>query len=74
MAGMILVYRYRVKSLDGLLNKQSRAVNSVWHFCNDTRKHALNLQGEEDVKGKSPGSEARRACASTTTRAESRWT
>ncbi|MET3553266.1 hypothetical protein ABIC50_003190, partial [Burkholderia sp. 567] len=24
---MILVYRYRVKSLNGLLNKQSRAVN-----------------------------------------------
>ncbi|MBP0718323.1 transposase, partial [Burkholderia cenocepacia] len=27
---MILVYRYRVKSLNGLLNKQSRAVNYVW--------------------------------------------
>ncbi|CAB3753684.1 transposase [Burkholderia puraquae] len=38
---MILVYRYRVKSLNGLLNKQSRAVNYVWHFCNDTQKHAL---------------------------------
>ncbi|TDA49095.1 transposase, partial [Burkholderia pyrrocinia] len=25
MTGMILVYRYRVKSLNGLLNKQSRA-------------------------------------------------
>ncbi|WP_175724386.1 RNA-guided endonuclease InsQ/TnpB family protein [Burkholderia ambifaria] len=33
---MILVYRYRVKSLNGLLNKQSRAVNYVWNFCNDT--------------------------------------
>jgi IS605 OrfB family transposase len=38
---MILVYRYRVKSLTGLLNKQSRAVNYVWNFCNDTQKHAL---------------------------------
>ncbi|MBP0611346.1 transposase, partial [Burkholderia sp. CpTa8-5] len=27
---MILVYRYRVKSLNGLLNKQSRAVNYIW--------------------------------------------
>ncbi|AWG28123.1 transposase [Burkholderia cenocepacia] len=40
---MILVYRYRVKSLNGLLNKQSRAVNYVWNFCNDTQKHALDL-------------------------------
>jgi IS605 OrfB family transposase len=38
---MILVYRYRVKSLTGLLNRQSRAVNFVWNFCNDTQKHAL---------------------------------
>lgn len=38
---MLLVYRYRVKSLNGLLNKQSRAVNYVWNFCNDTQKHAL---------------------------------
>ncbi len=38
---MILVYRYRVKSLNGLLNKQSRAVNYVWNFCDDTQKHAL---------------------------------
>jgi putative transposase len=37
---MVLVYRYRVKSLNGLLNKQSRAVNYVWNFCNDTQKHA----------------------------------
>ena len=36
-----MVYRYRVKSLNGLLNKQSRAVNYVWNFCNDTQKHAL---------------------------------
>ncbi|RDT02354.1 transposase, partial [Burkholderia contaminans] len=40
MTGTILVYRYRVKSLNRLLNKQSRAVNYVWHFCNDTQKHA----------------------------------
>ncbi|MGZ2748259.1 RNA-guided endonuclease InsQ/TnpB family protein [Burkholderia stagnalis] len=38
---MILVYRYRVKSLNGLLNQQSRAVYYVWNFCNDTQKHAL---------------------------------
>ncbi len=35
------VYRYRVKSLNGLLNQQARAVNFVWNFCNDTQKHAL---------------------------------
>lgn len=38
---MILVYRYRVKSLNGLLNQQSRAVNFVWNYCNDAQKHAL---------------------------------
>ncbi len=38
---MILVYRYRVKSLNGLLNKQARAVNYVWNYCNETQKHAL---------------------------------
>ncbi|WP_279635181.1 hypothetical protein [Cupriavidus lacunae] len=27
MTSMLLVYRYRVKSLNGLLNQQSRAVN-----------------------------------------------
>jgi len=37
----IRIYRYRVKSLNGLLNKQARAVNFVWNFCNDTQKHAL---------------------------------
>ena len=40
---MILVYRYRVKSLSGLLNKQSRAVNFVWNFCNDRQKDALRF-------------------------------
>ncbi|WP_446479719.1 zinc ribbon domain-containing protein [Burkholderia stagnalis] len=38
---MILVYCYRVKLLNGLLNPQSRAVNYVWNICNDTQKHAL---------------------------------
>ena len=40
---MILVYRFRVKSLNGLLNKQSRAVNFVWNFCNDRQKDALRF-------------------------------
>ncbi len=40
---MILVYRYRVKSLNGLLNKQSRAVNFVWNYCNDRQKDALRF-------------------------------
>ena len=38
---MRLVYRYRVKSLTGRSNRQSRAVNFVWNFCNETQKHAL---------------------------------
>jgi IS605 OrfB family transposase len=38
---MITVYRYRVKSLNGLLNQMSRAVNVVWNFCNDSQKNAL---------------------------------
>lgn len=41
---MILVYRYRVKSLTGLLNKQSRAVNFVWNYCNDRQKDALRFR------------------------------
>ena len=40
---MILVYRYRVKSLTGLLNKQSWACNFVWNFCNDRQKDALRF-------------------------------
>lgn len=40
---MLLVYRYRVKSLKGLLNKQSRAVNYVWNYCNDRQKDALRF-------------------------------
>ncbi len=38
---MFIVYRYRVKSQVGLLKKQSRAVNFVWNFANDTQKYAL---------------------------------
>jgi putative transposase len=38
---MLLVYRYRIKSLTGLLNRQARACNFVWNFCNDTQLHAL---------------------------------
>ena len=40
---MIAIYRYRVKSLNGLLNKQARAVNFVWNFCNDRQKDALRF-------------------------------
>lgn len=40
---MIQVYRYRVKSLNGLLNKQARACNFVWNFCNDRQKDALRF-------------------------------
>lgn len=40
---MILVYRYRVKSLTGLLNKQARAYNFVWNYCNDRQKDALRF-------------------------------
>src|ERR1700681_3996125 len=38
---MLLVYRYRIKSLTGLLNSQARACNFVWNFCNETQQHAL---------------------------------
>lgn len=40
---MILVYRYRVKSLNGLLNNQARACNLVWNYCNDRQKDALRF-------------------------------
>jgi putative transposase len=40
---MKLVYRYRVKSLTGLLNKQARTVNFVWNYCNDRQKDALRF-------------------------------
>jgi putative transposase len=38
---MLLVCRYRIKSLTGLLNSQARACNFVWNFCNDTQQQAL---------------------------------
>lgn len=38
---MILTYRYRVKSLQGELNRQARAVNLVWNYCNDAQRHAV---------------------------------
>jgi hypothetical protein len=38
---MLLVYRYRVKSLTGLLNSQARACNFVWNFRNETQQQAL---------------------------------
>jgi putative transposase len=38
---MLLVCRYRIKSLTGLLNSQARACNFVWNFCNKTQKQAL---------------------------------
>jgi len=40
---MLLVYRYRVKSLNGLLNKQARTVNFVFNYCNDRQKDALRF-------------------------------
>lgn len=40
---MIKTYSYRVKNLNGLLNKQSRAVNFVWNFCNESQKSAIRL-------------------------------
>ena len=36
-------FRYRVKSLTGLLNRQARAVNFVWNYCNDQQKDALRF-------------------------------
>lgn len=38
---MLLTYRYRVKNHLGELNRQARAINFVWNFCNDAQKHAL---------------------------------
>ncbi len=35
-------YRYRIKDKHrAALNKQARAVNFVWNYCNDAQKHAL---------------------------------
>ena len=38
-----MVFRYRVKSLSGLLNEQARKVNFVWNYCNDRQKDALRF-------------------------------
>ncbi len=38
---MKLTYRYRVKNLNGLLNRQARAVNFVWNFANDRQRDAV---------------------------------
>lgn len=35
------IYRYRVKNLTGLLNKQARSVNFLWNYCNDRQKDAI---------------------------------
>ena len=40
---MYITYRYRVKSLEGLLRKQAQAVNYVWNYCNETQKSYLRL-------------------------------
>ena len=41
---MILVYRFRVKSKNGLLDQQARKVNFVWNYCNDRQKDALRFE------------------------------
>jgi len=40
---VIRVYRYRVKNLNGLLNRQARAVNYVWNYCNESQRSAIRL-------------------------------
>jgi len=40
---VIVAYRYRVKSLSGLLNKWGRKVNFVWNYCNDRQRDALRF-------------------------------
>ncbi len=40
----ILTYRYRVKSLNGLLNRQARAVNFVWNYLNERQKDAIRFR------------------------------
>jgi putative transposase len=42
------VYRYRVKSFNGLLNQQSRAVNYVWNYCNETQPY-LRYRGKKSL-------------------------
>jgi IS605 OrfB family transposase len=39
---MLLTYKFRIKDLSNTeLNRQSKAVNFVWNFCNDRQKDAL---------------------------------
>ena len=38
---MIVTYRYRVKNLSGLLNRQARAVSFVWNHCNEQQQRAV---------------------------------
>jgi putative transposase len=38
---MIVTYKYRVKSHIGWLNNQSKKVNFVWNYCNQTQRTAL---------------------------------
>lgn len=38
---MHLTYRFRVKNLNGQLNKWARVVNFVWNYCNDAQQHAV---------------------------------
>jgi hypothetical protein len=40
---LMLVYHCRVRSLTGLLNRQSRALNFWWNDCNDRQKDALRF-------------------------------
>ena len=35
------VYRFRVKSRAGELNRQAKAVNFVWNYANNAQKHAI---------------------------------
>jgi putative transposase len=37
----MILDRYRVKSLNDLLNQQARAVNYVFNYCNDVQRQAL---------------------------------
>jgi IS605 OrfB family transposase len=39
---MLITYKFRVKDKHAAeLNRQARAVNVVWNFCNETQNHAL---------------------------------
>ena len=38
---VIVTYRYRVKNLSGLLNRQARAVSFVWNHCNEQQQRAV---------------------------------